>query len=83
MTESPKVRRGRAAPFYQPSDKVQTSAQIISEARTAIKHGSLRAVPTRRPETPQEKQRILFGDQSTYDSINRPPSSFRFVFVHA
>ncbi|XP_008575476.1 PREDICTED: armadillo repeat-containing protein 2 [Galeopterus variegatus] len=58
--------------FYQPSlSKQKTSAEIISEARNA-----LRTVRTQRPFTPREDQRNLFGPTSSRTPENRPPSSF-------
>ncbi|XP_062953848.1 armadillo repeat-containing protein 2 [Cynocephalus volans] len=58
--------------FYQPSlSKQKTSAEIISEARNA-----LRTVRTQRPFTPREDQRKLFGPTSSRTPENRPPSSF-------
>ncbi|XP_032012037.2 armadillo repeat-containing protein 2 isoform X3 [Hylobates moloch] len=63
---------GKLDPFYRPSvSKQKTSAEIISEARNA-----LRTVRTQRPLTPQEAQRKLFGPASSRTSENRPPSSF-------
>nr|XP_058163223.1 armadillo repeat-containing protein 2 isoform X2 [Dasypus novemcinctus] len=59
-------------PFYHSSvSKQKTSAEIISEARNA-----LRIVRTQRPFTPREDQRKLFGPASSRTSENRPPSSF-------
>ncbi|XP_006881293.1 PREDICTED: armadillo repeat-containing protein 2 [Elephantulus edwardii] len=59
-------------PFYRPSmSKQKTSAEIISEARNA-----LRTVRTQRPFTPQEEQRKLFGPTSSRTPENRPSSSF-------
>ncbi|XP_004753520.1 armadillo repeat-containing protein 2 [Mustela putorius furo] len=59
-------------PFYRPSmSKQKTSAEIISEARNA-----LRTVGTQRPFTPREDQRKLFGPASSRTPENRPPSSF-------
>ncbi|CAK6446709.1 unnamed protein product [Pipistrellus nathusii] len=59
-------------PFYRSLvAKQKTSAEIISEARNA-----LRTVGTQRPFTPQEGQRKLFGPASSRTSENRPPSSF-------
>uniref|UniRef100_A0A8C2LWH0 Armadillo repeat containing 2 n=1 Tax=Cricetulus griseus TaxID=10029 RepID=A0A8C2LWH0_CRIGR len=59
--------------FHRPSvSKQKTSAEIISEARNA-----LRAVRTQRPFTPREDQRKLFGPASSRAPENRPPSSFR------
>ncbi|CAO2627875.1 Armadillo repeat-containing protein 2 [Lemmus lemmus] len=58
--------------FHRPlMSKPKTSAEIISEARNA-----LRAVRTQRPFTPREDQRNLFGPASSRTSENRPPSSF-------
>uniref|UniRef100_A0A4W2HBV9 Armadillo repeat containing 2 n=1 Tax=Bos indicus x Bos taurus TaxID=30522 RepID=A0A4W2HBV9_BOBOX len=63
-------------PFYLPSlSKQKTSAEIVSEARNA-----LRTVRTQRPFTPREDQRKLFGPASSRTPENRPPSSFS---VHA
>ncbi|KAB0346857.1 hypothetical protein FD754_011714 [Muntiacus muntjak] len=63
-------------PFYRPSlSKQKTSAEIISEARNA-----LRTVRTQRPFTPREDLRKLFGPASSRTPENRPPSSFS---VHA
>ncbi|KAG5846512.1 hypothetical protein ANANG_G00115750 [Anguilla anguilla] len=59
-------------PFYlSPCPKRKTSAEIISEARR-----SLRAVSTRRPFTPKDDQRHLFGQTSSRASEARPPSTF-------
>ncbi|XP_012971187.1 armadillo repeat-containing protein 2 isoform X2 [Mesocricetus auratus] len=59
-------------PFHRPPvPKQKTSAEIISEARSA-----LRAVRTQRPFTPREDQRKLFGPASSRAPENRPPSSF-------
>ncbi|XP_029799153.1 armadillo repeat-containing protein 2 [Suricata suricatta] len=59
-------------PFYRPSmSKQKTSAEIVSEARNA-----LRTVRTQRPFTPQEDQRKLFGPASSRTPENRPPSAF-------
>ena len=62
-------------PFYRPSlSKQKTSAEIISEARNA-----LRTVRTQRPFTPREDLRKLFGPASSRTPENRPPSSFRYL----
>jgi len=50
----------------------QTSSEIVSEARR-----SLRTLATRRPFTPQEKHRKLFGESSSRAHDGRPPSAFR------
>ncbi|XP_048349015.1 armadillo repeat-containing protein 2 isoform X2 [Sphaerodactylus townsendi] len=58
--------------FYRPSFAVQkSSAEIINEARNA-----LRTLRTKRPFTPREEQRKLFGSASSRTPENRPPSSF-------
>lgn len=62
-------------PFYRSLvAKQKTSAEIISEARNA-----LRTVGTQRPFTPQEDQRKLFGPASSSTAENRPPSCFRYM----
>ncbi|KAJ8355668.1 hypothetical protein SKAU_G00184620 [Synaphobranchus kaupii] len=59
-------------PFYlSPCPKRKTSAEIINEARR-----SLRTVSTRRPFTPKDDQRHLFGQTSSRASEGRPPSTF-------
>nr|XP_008518813.1 PREDICTED: armadillo repeat-containing protein 2 isoform X1 [Equus przewalskii]XP_008518822.1 PREDICTED: armadillo repeat-containing protein 2 isoform X1 [Equus przewalskii] len=59
-------------PFYRPSvSKQKTSAEIISEARNA-----LRTVRAQRPFTPREDQRKLFGPASSRTPEGRPPSCF-------
>lgn len=53
----------------------KTSAEIVSEARQ-----SLRVQSTKRPFTPRDEHRHLFGEDTVRASHgNRPPSSFRFV----
>ena len=79
---SPSIpRRGSSKdlPFYQvPEDKI-TPAKIVSEAKNALeKRGPLNPLMiTRRPETPRDDERKLFGEQSDRDPTNRPPSAFR------
>ncbi|XP_075453695.1 armadillo repeat-containing protein 2 isoform X2 [Ascaphus truei] len=65
-------RDKKSDPFYKPPTSVQkTSAEIINEARNA-----LRTLRTQRPFTPREDQRKLFGPTSSRTLDNRPPSSF-------
>lgn len=74
------VRKSKDVPFYQvPEDRLHLApARIVSEAKSAISVKSgLRPLATRRPETPREEQRQLFGEQSVRDPKNRPPSAFR------
>ena len=65
-------------PFYETPDHVVTSAKIISQAKSQLVRSQLRPIGTKRPETPQEGGRQLFGDHSSRDPSNRPPSAFRF-----
>ncbi|NWI16700.1 ARMC2 protein, partial [Crypturellus soui] len=59
-------------PFYRLSmPKQKTSSEIINEARNV-----LRTLRTRRPFTPTEDQRKLFGSGSSRSPENRPPSVF-------
>ncbi|KFV10559.1 Armadillo repeat-containing protein 2, partial [Tauraco erythrolophus] len=62
----------KAEPFYRLSvPKRKTSSEIINEARNV-----LRTLRTRRPFTPTEDQRKLFGSGSSRAPQNRPPSVF-------
>ncbi|NWX90729.1 ARMC2 protein, partial [Nothoprocta pentlandii] len=59
-------------PFYRLSmPRQKTSSEIINEARSV-----LRTLRTRRPFTPTEDQRKLFGSGSSRTPENRPPSVF-------
>ncbi|KAJ8954505.1 hypothetical protein NQ318_000736 [Aromia moschata] len=70
-------------PFYEPPQR-KTSAEIINEARLAIRESqmaennfaspTIKPVQTQRPFTPRDKERHLFGKKA---KSNRPPSSFR------
>ena len=77
------VRKSRdSLPFYElPQERAHLiPAKIVSEARNAIvEKPGLRVINTRRPETPREEQRKLFGEQSVRDPTNRPPSAFRYL----
>uniref|UniRef100_A0A8C1T7C2 Armadillo repeat containing 2 n=1 Tax=Cyprinus carpio TaxID=7962 RepID=A0A8C1T7C2_CYPCA len=55
----------------------QTCAEIVSEVRR-----SLRTLTTRRPFTPQEKHRQLFGESSSRAHDGRPPSAFSLHAQH-
>ncbi|NXA07745.1 ARMC2 protein, partial [Sapayoa aenigma] len=62
----------KAEPFHWLSVANQkTSCEIINEARNV-----LQTVRTRRPFTPADGQRKLFGSGSSQDLQNRPPSVF-------
>ncbi|KFP87197.1 Armadillo repeat-containing protein 2, partial [Apaloderma vittatum] len=63
---------GKTEPFYRLSvPRWKTSSEIINEARSV-----LRTLRTRRPFTPTENQRKLFGSGSSRAPQNRPPSVF-------
>lgn len=65
--------RGNVRPFYATDG--QTSAEIVSEARQIV-----RTVETKRPFTPVEQQRTLFGVTGSTAAVKeRPTSSFGFV----
>ncbi|KAF1672423.1 Armadillo repeat-containing protein 2, partial [Pygoscelis papua] len=72
MQASKNKNTDKAEPFYRLSvPKQKTSSEIINEARNV-----LRTLRTRRPFTPREDQRKLFGSGSTQAPQNRPPSVF-------
>lgn len=71
-TPAQKSRRGEktsSRPFYATDG--QTSANIISEARS-----SLRPLDTKRPFTPVESNRTLFRGSAVKPYEGRPPSAF-------
>jgi len=72
----------RDLPFYQTSERVRKSVDIIREAKTELLHSELRSLSTRRPETPQDEGRQLFCQSSARDLSTRPPSSFRCSETH-
>ena len=72
-------RRHKGLPFYETPENHQTSAKIISEAKVELSRNKLRSLPTKRPVTPQDGNRNLFGETSVRDPSNRPPSAFRSV----
>ncbi|NXV45774.1 ARMC2 protein, partial [Uria aalge] len=61
----------KAEPFYRLSVPKKTCSEIINEARNV-----LRTLRTRRPFTPTEDQRKLFGSGSSRPPQSRPPSVF-------
>ncbi|NXW05272.1 ARMC2 protein, partial [Fregetta grallaria] len=72
MQASKNKNTEEAEPFYKLSvPKQKTSSEIINEARNV-----LRTLRTRRPFTPTEDQRKLFGSGSLRAPQNRPPSVF-------
>ncbi len=75
------ARKPKDLPFYETPDHIQTSAKIVSEAKTQLLRSQLKPIGTKRPVTPQEGGRKLFGEQSSRDPSNRPPSAFRSARV--
>ena len=75
------ARKPKDLPFYETPDHIKTSAKIISEAKSQLGRSQLRPIGTQRPVTPQEGGRKLFGEQSSRDPSNRPPSAFRSVYI--
>ncbi|NWV60690.1 ARMC2 protein, partial [Malurus elegans] len=72
MQASKTENRRKAEPFYWLAvAKPKTSAEIVNEARDA-----LRTVRTQRPFTPTDEQRKLFGSRSSQCPQNRPASVF-------
>ncbi|XP_035756207.1 armadillo repeat-containing protein 2 isoform X3 [Egretta garzetta] len=72
MQASKNKNTEKTEPFYRLSvPKQKTSSEIINEARNV-----LRTLRTRRPFTPTEDQRKLFGSGSSRAPQNRPPSVF-------
>ncbi|XP_034238749.1 armadillo repeat-containing protein 2 isoform X2 [Thrips palmi] len=77
--------------FYEPPACVKkTSSEIISEARAAITHSEvantskssstvIQPVNTKRPYTPRDGQRTLFG--RSRGTSQRPPSSFSLRYL--
>ncbi|CAG9859619.1 unnamed protein product [Phyllotreta striolata] len=73
--------------FYEPPQR-KTSAEIINEARLAIRESqmtdknfappSIKPLQTQRPYTPRDKERLLFGNKI---KTNRPPSSFSLRYL--
>lgn len=65
-------------PFYQATGD-KTSASIIAEARKDLK-----SVSTKRPNTPGDAGRHLFGSHqhsTQQGTVKRPPSVYRWVGV--
>ncbi|NXK11713.1 ARMC2 protein, partial [Herpetotheres cachinnans] len=72
MQASKNKNTEKTEPFYRLLvPKQKTSSEIINEARNV-----LRTLSTRRPFTPTEDQRKLFGYGSSRAPQNRPPSVF-------
>ena len=80
--ESDSLRKLRDVPFYRAPERVQTSGEIVRDARLSLTSQHIGPLPlkTRRPETPlEENSRRLFQQSSAKDLTHRPPSTFRFA----
>ncbi|XP_071455226.1 armadillo repeat-containing protein 2 [Hetaerina americana] len=83
-------RRKGGLAFYELPNSVRSSAEIISEARiemagkrsgmVAMAPGGIRAVDTKRPFTPRESQRTLFGRAGRV-GVSRPPSAVSLKYL--
>ncbi|ERL91825.1 armadillo repeat-containing protein 2 isoform X1 [Dendroctonus ponderosae] len=77
------------ATAYQEANSRKTSAEIINEARLAIKESqnietnfasaAIKPLQTQRPFTPRDKERLLFGNKKP--KADRPPSSFSLRYL--
>lgn len=82
MESNAQRKRQPDRPFYLPKGDT-TSSRIITEAKESLNNRTgLQAVVTKRPSTPRDATRSLFGATSTRAPENRPPSSFRFVTLY-
>ncbi|XP_033741538.1 armadillo repeat-containing protein 2-like isoform X1 [Pecten maximus] len=80
MDQATKRNKGDR-PFYQPPENIPTSAEIVNDARQSIGR-PLQVVKTKRPFTPREDRRSLFGPTSTRNPETRPPSAFSLTSRH-
>ncbi|XP_059471767.1 armadillo repeat-containing protein 2 [Neocloeon triangulifer] len=75
-----KPQKVSGPPFYATPPSKKTSAEIINEARAAVGlRVGMKAVSTKRPFTPRDKQRSLFGKNR---GSQRPPSSISSLSLH-
>ncbi|XP_048768043.1 armadillo repeat-containing protein 2-like isoform X2 [Ostrea edulis] len=82
MENNAQRKRQPDRPFYLPQGDT-TSSRIITEAKESLSSRTgLQAVVTKRPCTPRDATRSLFGATSTRTPENRPPSSFSLGSRH-
>lgn len=67
---------GEKNPFYRTPERRRTSAEIIRDAKKAI-----RSLSTKRPFTPRDEKRTLFGEGSNRNPDARPASTYRYKLV--
>lgn len=73
MEPQPPRKPKENRPFYAPPEDKPIAVQIINEARSSLKD-----LKTKRPFTPRDEKRTLFGPRTVNASDNRPPSAFRY-----
>lgn len=72
MEPTPPRKPKENRPFYAPPEDKPIAVQIINEARSSLKE-----LKTKRPFTPRDDKRTLFGPRPVNTSDTRPPSAFR------
>lgn len=77
MEPTPPRKPKENRPFYAPPEDKPIAVQIINEARSSLKE-----LKTKRPFTPRDDRRTLFGQRPLNSSDNRPPSAFSLDSRH-
>ncbi|XP_060572268.1 armadillo repeat-containing protein 2-like isoform X3 [Ruditapes philippinarum] len=77
MEPQPPRKPKENRPFYAPPEDKPIAVQIINEARSSLKE-----LKTKRPFTPRDDRRTLFGSRPVNTSDNRPPSAFSLDSRH-
>ncbi|WAR07944.1 ARMC2-like protein [Mya arenaria] len=77
MDPTPPRKPKENRPFYAPPEDKPSAVQIINEARSSLKE-----LKTKRPFTPREDRRTLFGPRPVNTADNRPPSAFSLDSRH-
>ena len=73
----PPARKTKDRPFYAPPEDKPIAVQIINEARSSLKD-----LKTKRPFTPRDDRRTLFGPRPVNTADTRPPSAFRYSSIY-
>lgn len=68
---------GEENPFYRTPERRRTSAEIIRDAKKTI-----RSLSTKRPFTPRDEKRTLFGEGSNRNPDARPASTYSIGSRH-
>lgn len=74
MEPTPPRKPKENRPFYVPPEDKPIATKIINDARSSLKE-----LKTKRPFTPRDDRRTLFGPRPVNSSDSRPPSAFRLV----